>query len=94
MNPQIYSRLIQGSGQPIPKYLLKSFENRLSVDFSQVRVHFNDQANKLAENLNAKAFTLGHNVIFGKSRYAPNTIEGRRLLSHELTHIIQQKFSY
>jgi len=90
LNPQTYSKVIQGGGQPLPKYTRTYFEDRMNVDLSQVRVHSRSQASELAENINAKAFTLGHHVIFGKGRYAPNGIEGRRLLSHELTHVIQQ----
>jgi hypothetical protein len=59
-------------------------------DFSAVRVHTGPAASLAAKSVDANAFTLGHDLVFGEGRYAPHTPEGRRLLAHELTHVIQQ----
>jgi hypothetical protein len=65
-------------------------EPRLGRDFSQVRVHANAQAAKSARTVNALAYTVGNDVAFAESQYAFNTTAGRRLIAHELTHVIQQ----
>jgi hypothetical protein len=59
-------------------------------DFSQVRVHYDSLASESAQSLGANAYTLGSHIAFNAGRYAPTTIQGLRLLSHELTHVIQQ----
>lgn len=77
-------------GQPLPQPAREFFEPRFNRDFSHVRVHTGARAAEAAESLNAKAFTVGRNVVFGAGRYAPGRPEGRRLLAHELTHVVQQ----
>ena len=66
-------------------------EARFSHDFSQVRVHTDERAAESARVVNAKAYTVGCNVVFGLGRYAPATRDGSRLLAHELAHTIQQR---
>jgi hypothetical protein len=66
------------------------FEPRFGRDFGQVRVHTNSKAADVAKSINAKAFTVGQNVAFGTGEYAPGTAAGRKLLAHELTHVVQQ----
>jgi len=61
-------------------------------DFSNVRIHTDERAAQSANSFNALAYTVGNDIVFGEGRYAPNTVEGKRLLAHELTHIIQQSF--
>jgi hypothetical protein len=68
------------------------FEPRLGYDFSQVRVHTHSHAKELARTLNARAFTLGRDIVFEAGQYAPATSSGRWLLAHELTHTLQQGF--
>lgn len=68
-------------------------EPRFGVDFSQVRVHTDPRATESAQAVNALAYTVGRNVVFGTGQYAPGTSEGRRLLAHELVHTIQQNKS-
>ena len=70
---------IQYGGQP-----------RFGADFSQVQMHSDVQATESAQALNAKAYTVGQDVVFGTGQYAPGTSEGRRLMAHELTHVVQQ----
>jgi len=66
-------------------------EPRFGHDFGRVRVHTNTRAAESAEAVNALAYTVGRNVVFGTGRYEPGTGEGRRLLAHELTHVAQQR---
>jgi hypothetical protein len=66
------------------------FEPRFGADFSNVRVHNDTQAANVARSVNARAFTYGHNVVFGAGEYSSDTFSGRKLLAHELTHVVQQ----
>ncbi len=66
-------------------------EPRFGFDFSSVRIHADRQADTLNRDLSAEAFTYGRDVYFREGRYAPGTYEGRSLLAHELTHVIQQQ---
>jgi len=66
------------------------FRAKVWYDFSNVRVHTDLEAADTAKKIHAKAFTIGSDVVFGTGQYAPETIEGSRVLSHELTHVIQQ----
>jgi len=90
------------SVQPIVREVLSStgrlldagtrafMEPRFGHDFSQVRVHTDTRAAESAEAVNALAYTVGRDVVFGARQYAPETSEGRRLMAHELTHVVQQ----
>jgi hypothetical protein len=66
------------------------FEPRFGHDFSQVRVHTDGQAAESVRAVNALAYTVGRDVVFGGGQYAPGTKSGLRLLAHELTHTLQQ----
>ena len=81
---------LRGSGQPLSQSELAFFEPRFGNDFSQVRVHADSQAAETAQALNARAFTLGQDIVFGAGQYQPSASEGRLLLAHELTHVMQQ----
>ncbi|MFQ5598901.1 MAG: DUF4157 domain-containing protein, partial [Nitrospiria bacterium] len=83
-------RSLQGGGRPLSKSERGFFEPRFGQDFSQVRLHNGAQAAALAQSMHARAFTLGHDVVFGAREYTPNSHIGRRLLAHELTHVVQQ----
>ena len=67
------------------------FEPKFGSDFSDVRIHTDEQANESAENLHALAYTLGNNIVFANNQYEPSTDSGKKLLAHELTHVVQQK---
>ena len=82
---------LRGGGKPLSESTRDYFEPRFGYDFSGVRVHTESEAAKTAKSINARAFTFGNNVVFGSSSYSPETVEGRKLLAHELTHVIQQK---
>jgi hypothetical protein len=65
-------------------------ESRFDFDFSRVRVHDDPAASASARDVGAAAYTLGQHLVFASRRYAPGTAEGRRLLAHELAHVVQQ----
>ncbi|TFG90959.1 MAG: DUF4157 domain-containing protein [Candidatus Atribacteria bacterium] len=96
-NPEVDSGIenqiqsIKGGGRPLSEGERTFFEPRFGADFSQVRVHTDTQAAEAARGVNARTFTMGHDVVFGNGEYAPGTGEGRRLMGHEPTHVIQQK---
>jgi hypothetical protein len=81
---------LRGGGQPLPKSERAYFEPRFGQDFSQVRVHTDTRAAESARAVNARAFTVGQDVVFGSGHYASGTSEGQRLMAHELTHVVQQ----
>jgi hypothetical protein len=81
---------LSGRGQPLPDSVRAFFEPRFGYDFSQVRVHSGADAGQSARDVSARAYTVGTNVVFGANQFAPGSTEGRRLLAHELTHVIQQ----
>ena len=66
-------------------------EPRFGHDFSQVRVHADTKAAESAQSVNALAYTFGHDMVFGRGQYEPGTSEGRKLLGHELAHVVQQQ---
>jgi hypothetical protein len=66
------------------------FESRFGYSFSDVRLHSGAGAAQAAQALNARAFTVGQHIFFGHGEYRPQTVEGRRLMAHELTHTVQQ----
>jgi len=66
-------------------------ERFLGQDLSDVRIHTDRNAQSLASSLGADAFTIGHQVAFSTGKYQPHTSEGRKLLAHELTHVVQQR---
>jgi hypothetical protein len=78
-----------GSGRPIGTSERSFFESRMRAEFSRVQVHDDDRAGRAAEQLNARAFTVGNDIAFARGAYAPHTEGGRALLAHELVHVIQ-----
>jgi hypothetical protein len=68
-------------------------KRRFGHDFSQVRVHTDTRAAESAQAVNAHAYTVGHDVVFGERQHAPQTPQGMRLMAHELTHVVQQSRS-
>lgn len=66
------------------------FESKIGYDFSDVHLHTDATANQSAKNLNALAYTSGNNIVFGEGQYQPGTDSGKRLIAHELTHVVQQ----
>lgn len=77
-------------GQALDRSTRAFMESRFGHDFSRVRVHTDSRASDSAAGVNALAYTLGHNIVFGAGRFQPSTRSGRYLLAHELTHVVQQ----
>lgn len=87
--PHVQSAIGSG-GRPLEQQPRSFFEARLGFDLSGIRIHTESTAEQSARAINARAYTLGHNIIFWRGEYKPNTESGVRLLAHELTHMIQQ----
>ena len=81
---------IRGGGRPLAESERAYFELRFGNDFSRVRIHTEARAADMARVLNAQAFTLGNDIVINAGRYAPETSEGKKLLAHEMTHVVQQ----
>ncbi len=81
---------LRGNGQPMSDATRSYFEPRFGHQFNQVRIHTDSHAASLASSINARAFTLGQDVVFAGGQYQPDSREGRRLIAHELAHTIQQ----
>ena len=81
----------RNSGQPLTGSVRDSIEPQFGSDFSQVRIHTDAKADELARQLEAEAFTSGHDVFFKEGAYQPDSTGGKGLIAHELTHVVQQK---
>jgi hypothetical protein len=79
-----------GQGQPLPTPVREPMENAFGFDFAQVRIHHDTEGDRLSRSLNARAFTTGSDVFFRQGNYEPESPSGKRLLAHELTHVVQQ----
>jgi hypothetical protein len=92
VNSSVESNLnsVRSDGQPLPSSVRGYFEPRFGYDLSHVRVHTTAKAAESARAVNAQAYTLGRDIIFGNGHYSPETSSGRQLLAHELTHVVQQ----
>jgi hypothetical protein len=80
-----------GRGAPLPAAARAFFEPRFGLDLAAVRVHDDARAHELSSELRAEAFTVGHDIYFNRGRFVPDTNAGRRLIAHELTHVVQQR---
>ncbi len=89
--PSIVHDVLSSPGQPLDTGTRAFMEPRFGFDFSRVRVHTDARAAASAHAVNALAYTVGRNVVFGTGQYVPGTSSGRRLLAHELTHVVQQR---
>ncbi|HEX9868662.1 MAG TPA: DUF4157 domain-containing protein, partial [Candidatus Tectomicrobia bacterium] len=88
--PPIVHNVLGSPGQPLDPATRAFMEPRFGHDFSHVRVHTDVEAAESARTVNALAYTVGRDVVFGLGQYAPGTVGGQRLLAHELTHVVQQ----
>ena len=91
--PRLESRIksLKDGGQPLDQAARIFFEPRFGYDFSNVRIHTGSDENRLATKLGAAAFTVGKDVVFGDAQYQPDSTESKKLLAHELTHVVQQE---
>jgi len=88
--PPIIQEVLRSSGQPLDMSVRAFMEPHFRHDFSQVRVHRDTRSAESARAVNALAYTVGRDVVFGEGQYAPATSAGQRLLAHELSHVVQQ----
>jgi len=88
--PPSVHEVLGSPGQPLDPATRAFMEPRFGRDFSYVRVHTGPTAEQSTQDVEALAYTVGHDIVFGTSRFAPGTQEGQRLLAHELTHVVQQ----
>ncbi len=89
--PPIVHDVLRSPGRPLDPATRASMEPRFGHDFGLVRVHADARAAESARAVDAVAYTVGRNVVFGEGRYAPGTSGGQRLIAHELTHVVQQR---
>jgi hypothetical protein len=85
-----YVASLHSSGQPLPGSSQSFFERSFGHDFSNVRIHNDGAAAKSAQSINALAYTTGNNIVFNTGQYAPDSDGGKKLMAHELTHVVQQ----
>ena len=88
--PPIVHEALGNSGQPLDSSTRSFMERRLGHDFGNVRVHLDARAAASARSVNALAYTVGSDIVFRDGAFAPDDSSGRRLLAHELTHVVQQ----
>lgn len=91
--PAVVQDVVRSAGLPLDAATREAMEPRFGYSFSDVRVHADEQAAKSAAAVGARAYTVGNHVVFGAGRYVPDLSEGRRLLAHELAHVVQQSRS-
>lgn len=86
----VVSQGLSGGGQPLDDSTRAYMEPRFGHDFSQVRIHTDSRASQSSEQIAARAYTVGSDIAFRAGEFRPGTGEGKRLLAHELTHVVQQ----
>ena len=88
--PPIVHDVLGSPGRPLEPGTRATMERSFGHDFGSVRVHTDARAAESARAVHARAYTVGSDVVFADGRYAPGTEDGRRLLAHELAHVVQQ----
>jgi hypothetical protein len=88
--PSTVHEALRSTSRPLDPDVRAFMEPRFGHDFSQVRLHSGTAAAESARTLNAHAYTVGDDIVFGSGKLAPATKDGSRLLAHELTHVVQQ----
>jgi hypothetical protein len=91
--PAAVKEVMRSPGQPLDAVTRAFMEPRFGYDFSGVRVHRDARAARSAEAVNARAYALGNDIVFGEGEYAPGTARGKALIAHELAHVVQQRNS-
>jgi Domain of unknown function (DUF4157) len=89
--PSLVKDVVGSGGAPLDRDTRGFMESRLGADFSDVRVHTDAKASESAQSVQAHAYTVGSNVVFQSGKYAPESDSGKRMLAHELTHVVQQR---
>ena len=88
--PATVHETLSASGQPLDAPTRAFMEPRFGLDFASVRVHQGARSARSAADVSARAYTVGQHIVFGAGEYAPETHQGRRLIAHELAHVVQQ----
>ena len=88
--PPIVQEAIRSPGQPLDAQTRAFMQLRFGNEFAHVRVHTGDKAAASASSVGASAYTLGSDIVFASGKYAPQTTSGRRLIAHEIAHVVQQ----
>lgn len=88
--PHAVHDVLRSPGQPLDSSTQEFMSSRFGEDFSHVQVHTDSKAAASADAVNATAYTVGSDVVFGAGQYSPGTAEGKRVLAHELAHVSQQ----
>lgn len=88
--PPLVHGVLRSPGQSLDHHTRAFMEPHFGRDFSRVRLHTDLRASDAADVLQAQAFTVGNDIVFGTGKFAPSTPAGRKLLAHELTHVVQQ----
>lgn len=89
--PLIVNEVLRAGGQPLSSEVRVFMEERFGQDFGSVRVHTDSRAAESARAVNALAYTVSNEIVFGTGQYSPETLGGKRLLAHELSHVVQQQ---
>jgi len=92
--PPLVHDVLRSPGLPLDPHTRGFLEPRFGHDFSKVRIHADDRAADSAAAANARAYTVGSHIVFGSGQYAPQTVPGKKLIAHELTHVVQQGAAY
>lgn len=92
ISPQMEGSLnsLAGGGHVMPDGLKNIMENGFNHDFSSVKLHTDNSAAELSENIHAKAFTLGNDIYFNRGQFNPHSLDGQKLVAHELAHVVQK----
>lgn len=89
--PAAVARTLRTAGEPLAQTHRRFFEQRYGHDFGRIRIHADSAAAASAREIDAQAYTAGSHIVFDQGRFDPSGIEGRRLLAHELAHVVQQR---
>jgi Domain of unknown function (DUF4157) len=88
--PPVVQEVLNSPGRPLDRATRDFFEPRFGHDLSRVRIHTDALAAQSARSVNAAAYSVGGDMVFAERMFAPSSTEGRRLIAHELTHVLQQ----
>lgn len=89
-NMSNYIGSLNGKGQPLPAGINYFFSSKMGYDFSNVKMHTDKEAAQSAKGINAKAYTIGNNIVFNEGQYNSGSSKGKKLIAHELAHVVQQ----
>jgi len=88
--PESVRKVVSSTGHSLDMAVQRTMESRMGEDFSDVQIHTGPRAAQAAEDINAKAFTVGNHVAFNRGKYDPSSQEGQHVIAHELAHVRQQ----